>query len=257
MEDFRTGDPRAGEGADRQERGDRAGGLEGRLRGQVPARRGRARGVLLAEGVACYRNFLRGLLDLTDNLVQGAVVLPADVVRHDEDDPYLVVAADKGTASFSDYANQVSAEYGFWLADAFASGGSVGYDHKKMGITRAAPGRRSSATSARWARTSSGALQRRPASATCRAMLGNGMPCCRSRSAWWGLRTTARSIFIDPDPDPARSWDERARMSRCRARAGRLRPRADFAGRRGGRAAPSRSRCRPRRARRSTSGPRP
>jgi NAD-specific glutamate dehydrogenase len=134
---WRTSAPRSGpgEGADRQERGDRAGGLQGRLRGQEPRPPSqRARG-LLAEGVACYRNFLRGLLDLTDNLVQGAVVPPADVVRHDEDDPYLVVAADKGTASFSDYANQVSAEYGFWLGDAFASGGSVGYDHKKMGIT--------------------------------------------------------------------------------------------------------------------------
>ncbi|MFZ2853817.1 MAG: NAD-glutamate dehydrogenase [Rhodocyclaceae bacterium] len=93
------------------------------------------RDALLHEGVACYHLFLRGLLDLTDNLVGGQVVPPPDVVRHDDDDPYLVVAADKGTASFSDYANGVSKEYGFWLGDAFASGGSVGYDHKKMGIT--------------------------------------------------------------------------------------------------------------------------
>ena len=89
----------------------------------------------MKEGVACYQIFLRGLLDLTDNLVAGKVVPPKDVVRHDADDPYLVVAADKGTATFSDIANGVSKEYGFWLDDAFASGGSVGYDHKKMGIT--------------------------------------------------------------------------------------------------------------------------
>ena len=92
-------------------------------------------GAILAEGVACYRTFIRGLLDITDNIVDGAVVPPEQVVRHDADDPYLVVAADKGTATFSDYANGVSAEYGFWLRDAFASGGSAGYDHKKMGIT--------------------------------------------------------------------------------------------------------------------------
>src|SRR6185295_4490098 len=93
------------------------------------------REAFLAEGQECYRNFLRGLLDVTDNLVGGKVVPPKDVVRHDEDDPYLVVAADKGTASFSDIANDVSAAYHFWLGDAFASGGSAGYDHKKMAIT--------------------------------------------------------------------------------------------------------------------------
>ena len=87
------------------------------------------------EGVECYKTFLRGMLDVTDNLVDGKVVHPDNTVRHDEDDPYLVVAADKGTASFSDIANGVAAEYGFWLDDAFASGGSVGYDHKAMGIT--------------------------------------------------------------------------------------------------------------------------
>jgi glutamate dehydrogenase len=88
-----------------------------------------------AAGVASYTQFLSGLLDVTDNRVGDAVVPPANVVRYDEDDPYLVVAADKGTASFSDIANGVSSDYGFWLGDAFASGGSVGYDHKKMGIT--------------------------------------------------------------------------------------------------------------------------
>ena len=87
------------------------------------------------EAIACYRIFISGLLDITDNLKDGGVVPPANVVRHDEDDPYLVVAADKGTATFSDIANGIAIDYGFWLGDAFASGGSAGYDHKKMGIT--------------------------------------------------------------------------------------------------------------------------
>ncbi|OIJ65905.1 NAD-glutamate dehydrogenase [Streptomyces mangrovisoli] len=89
----------------------------------------------LAEGIASYRMFISALLDITDNLVAGEVVHPADVVRHDEDDTYLVVAADKGTATFSDIANEVAQSYDFWLGDAFASGGSAGYDHKGMGIT--------------------------------------------------------------------------------------------------------------------------
>ena len=93
------------------------------------------RDAALKEGIACYQTLLRGLLDLTDNLVAGKIVPPPHLVRHDPDDPYLVVAADKGTATFSDIANGVSREYGFWLDDAFASGGSVGYDHKKMAIT--------------------------------------------------------------------------------------------------------------------------
>lgn len=89
----------------------------------------------MAEGVACYKSFISGLLDITDNLVAGVIVPPKDVIRYDGDDPYLVVAADKGTATFSDYANEMSHKYGFWLGDAFASGGSAGYDHKKIGIT--------------------------------------------------------------------------------------------------------------------------
>ncbi|MBT9530518.1 MAG: NAD-glutamate dehydrogenase, partial [Pseudomonas sp.] len=88
-----------------------------------------------AEAIACYRIFISGLLDITDNLKEGVVVPPLNVVRHDKDDPYLVVAADKGTATFSDIANGIAAEYDFWLGDAFASGGSAGYDHKGMGIT--------------------------------------------------------------------------------------------------------------------------
>src|SRR5205814_4723579 len=93
------------------------------------------REALMKEGVACYQTFLRGMLDITDNSRGHEVIPPRDVVRRDDNDPYLVVAADKGTATFSDIANAVSAEYGFWLGDAFASGGSAGYDHKAMGIT--------------------------------------------------------------------------------------------------------------------------
>lgn len=90
---------------------------------------------IMAEGITCYQLFIRGLLDITDNYKEGQVVKPQNVICYDEDDPYLVVAADKGTATFSDIANAISLEYQFWLGDAFASGGSVGYDHKKMGIT--------------------------------------------------------------------------------------------------------------------------
>ena len=95
----------------------------------------REREAWLAEGLACYQLFVTSLLDVTDNIVGGVVVPPADVVRYDGDDPYLVVAADKGTATFSDAANKISVDAGFWLGDAFASGGSAGYDHKAMGIT--------------------------------------------------------------------------------------------------------------------------
>ncbi len=91
--------------------------------------------ILREKSVECYKSFIRGMLDITDNVVDGEIIPPENVIRYDEDDPYLVVAADKGTASFSDYANQIASEYNFWLGDAFASGGSAGYDHKKMGIT--------------------------------------------------------------------------------------------------------------------------
>ena len=174
-----------------------------------PAEGGRE--ALLAEGIACYRNFLRGLLDLTDNLVQGAVVPPADVVRHDEDDPYLVVAADKGTASFSDYANEVSAEYGFWLGDAFASGGSVGYDHKKMAITA----RGAWEAVKRHFREMGKNIQEEPFTAAgvgdmSGDVFGNGM--LLSKQTRLIAAFDHRHIFIDPDPDPARSWEERARI---------------------------------------------
>ncbi|REL29708.1 NAD-glutamate dehydrogenase [Thalassotalea euphylliae] len=96
---------------------------------------GGTRQEIFEAGQECYKTFIRGLLDITDNIIKGDIISPIDVVRHDEDDPYLVVAADKGTATFSDIANGISDEYNFWMGDAFASGGSVGYDHKGMGIT--------------------------------------------------------------------------------------------------------------------------
>jgi glutamate dehydrogenase len=100
---------------------------------QPPKEGGRP--AFMAEGIECYKTYVRGMLDITDNQIGGKIIAPKNVVRRDEDDPYLVVAADKGTATFSDIANAISIEYGHWLGDAFASGGSAGYDHKKMGIT--------------------------------------------------------------------------------------------------------------------------
>src|SRR5262249_13621785 len=96
---------------------------------------GAARDQALSESIACYRSLIANLLSLTDNLKDGQVVPPGDTIRLDTDDPYLVVAADKGTATFSDIANELAVSHGFWLGDAFASGGSAGYDHKKMAIT--------------------------------------------------------------------------------------------------------------------------
>src|SRR5207249_7367157 len=96
---------------------------------------GDSREAIQAEGVRAYTRFISSLLDITDNLEDDKVIAPSDTVRRDGDDPYLVVAADKGTATFSDTANGISSKHGFWLDDAFASGGSAGYDHKKMGIT--------------------------------------------------------------------------------------------------------------------------
>ncbi|MDR3098473.1 MAG: NAD-glutamate dehydrogenase [Paraburkholderia sp.] len=165
----------------------------------------------MREGIACYQTFLRGLLDLTDNLANNVVVPPPEVVRHDPDDPYLVVAADKGTATFSDYANAISHEYGFWLDDAFASGGSVGYDHKKMAIT---------------ARGAWESVKRhfREMGVDTQAtdftvvgvgdmsgdVFGNGMllsPHIKLVAAF-----DHRHIFLDPNPDPATSFAERSRL---------------------------------------------
>ncbi|MDP3890897.1 NAD-glutamate dehydrogenase domain-containing protein, partial [Nocardioides sp.] len=165
----------------------------------------------LAEGVACYRTFISGLLDITDNLVDGENVPPRDVVRHDGDDSYLVVAADKGTATFSDIANGVAQDYGFWLGDAFASGGSVGYDHKAMGIT---------------ARGAWVSVQRhfREMGVDCQTedftavgigdmsgdVFGNGMLC--SEHTRLVAAFDHRDIFLDPDPDAAASYAERRRL---------------------------------------------
>jgi glutamate dehydrogenase len=169
------------------------------------------RDAFMAEGIACYRLFLSGLLDLTDNLVKGQVVPPIHVVRYDADDPYLVVAADKGTASFSDIANSVSAQYGFWLGDAFASGGSVGYDHKKMGIT--ARGAWESAK--RHFRALSHDIQSTPFTVVgigdmSGDVFGNGM--LLSNQTKLVAAFDHRHIFLDPQPDVARSLAERQRL---------------------------------------------
>ncbi len=165
----------------------------------------------LKEGVACYKDYLRGLLDITDNLVGGQVEPPPQVRRHDADDPYLVVAADKGTATFSDYANAISAEYGFWLDDAFASGGSAGYDHKAMGITA----RGAWESVKRHFREMGVDTQTTDFTVVgigdmSGDVFGNGMLLSRH------IRLVAafdhRHIFIDPDPDAASSWAERKRL---------------------------------------------
>ncbi|GGD15402.1 NAD-glutamate dehydrogenase [Nocardioides daphniae] len=165
----------------------------------------------LAEGKESYRTFIRGLLDVTDNLVEGEVVPPEGVVRHDGDDYYLVVAADKGTATFSDIANELAVERGFWLGDAFASGGSVGYDHKAMGIT---------------ARGAWVSVQRhfRERGIDCQTqeftcvgigdmsgdVFGNGLLC--SETTRLVAAFDHRDIFVDPHPDAATSYAERRRL---------------------------------------------
>lgn len=165
----------------------------------------------LDEGVHCYKTFIRGLLDVTDNLKDGAVVRPNDVVVHDEDDTYLVVAADKGTATFSDIANGISSEYDFWLGDAFASGGSQGYDHKAMGIT------------AKGAWVSVERHFREMGINTDKDdftvvgigdmagdVFGNGM--LLSKHIRLVAAFNHMHIFIDPTPDAASSWKERKRL---------------------------------------------
>ena len=169
------------------------------------------REALTAEAVACYRSFLGGLLDLTDNVVDGQVVPPAGVVRYDDDDPYLVVAADKGTATLSDVANEVSAEYGFWLGDAFASGGSHGYDHKKMGITA----RGAWESVKRHFRELGVDVQREDFTVVgigdmAGDVFGNGM--LRSRHIKLLAAFNHLHIFLDPNPDPEVSFAERERL---------------------------------------------
>jgi glutamate dehydrogenase len=163
------------------------------------------------EAIACYRMFLRSLLELTDNIVGGEVVPPERVVRYDDDDTYLVVAADKGTATFSDIANELSAQYGYWLGDAFASGGSHGYDHKQMGITA----RGAWESVKRHFRELGVDVQTTDFTAVgigdmSGDVFGNGMLC----SAHTRLIAAFdhRHVFIDPDPDPEASYAERRRM---------------------------------------------
>jgi glutamate dehydrogenase len=165
----------------------------------------------LAEGTESYRLFIRTLLSVTDNIVDGNVVHPEHVVVRDGSDPYFVVAADKGTATFSDVANAIALERHFWLGDAFASGGSVGYDHKAMGIT--AKGAWIS-VQRHFAELGTDVQTQSIRVVGCGDMsgdvFGNGMLLSKS------LKIVAafdhRHIFIDPDPDPAASWDERARL---------------------------------------------
>jgi glutamate dehydrogenase len=172
---------------------------------------GGTREAIAAEGIAAYKLFIDSLLDVTDNLVGDKVVPPDNVVRHDSDDPYLVVAADKGTATFSDTANEISTSRDFWLGDAFASGGSAGYDHKKMGIT---------------ARGAWEAVKRHfremdiDIGTTAFRVIGvgdmsgdvfgNGM--LREKTIRLVAAFDHRDIFIDPDPDPLQSFAERKRL---------------------------------------------
>lgn len=175
-----------------------------------PPRTG-GREALLEEGIACYRTLMRGLLDLTDNLSSGQVVPPPRVVRLDADDPYLVVAADKGTATFSDIANAVSEEYGFWLGDAFASGGSQGYDHKVMAITA----RGAWESVKRHFREMGRNVQTEDFTVVgvgdmSGDVFGNGM--LRSPHILLVAAFDHRHIFLDPDPDPSLSFTERQRL---------------------------------------------
>jgi glutamate dehydrogenase len=166
---------------------------------------------MMAEAAEQYGTLIRGMLDITDNIVDGQVVPPPDVVRHDGDDPYLVVAADKGTAHLSDTANAVAEEYGFWLGDAFASGGSHGYDHKKEGIT--ARGAWECVKRHFWELGKD--IQEEPFTVAgigdmSGDVFGNGMLLSRK------IRLIAafdhRHIFLDPDPDPETSYQERERL---------------------------------------------
>lgn len=169
------------------------------------------RAAIYEEGRESYKLFIRGLLDLTDNIVKGEVVRPGNMVLWDDPDPYLVVAADKGTAAFSDTANAISEEYGFWLGDAFASGGSAGYDHKVMGITA----RGAWEAVKRHFREMGKDIQSEPFTAAgvgdmSGDVFGNGM--LLSEQTKLIAAFDHRDIFIDPDPDPAKSYKERKRI---------------------------------------------
>ena len=164
-----------------------------------------------AEILACYKTFISAMLDVTDNIVADAVVPPPRVVRLDQDDPYLVVAADKGTASYSDVANEIAERYKYWLGDAFASGGSQGYDHKKMGITA-----RGAWESVRWHFAALG-IDPDTDDFTVAGIgdisgdvFGNGM--LLSEHIKLVAAFDHRHVFLDPAPDPAVSFAERRRM---------------------------------------------
>jgi len=186
-----------------------AGAKGGFVPKQMP--RNASREAVMQEGIACYKTFISALLHITDNIKEGAIVPPARVVRHEPDDPYLVVAADKGTATFSDFANAISAEHGHWLGDAFASGGSAGYDHKKMAITA----RGAWECVKRHFREMDVDIQSTPFTVAgvgdmSGDVFGNGMllsPAIRLVAAF-----DHRDIFLDPDPDPATSFAERKRL---------------------------------------------
>ncbi|MEP1552134.1 MAG: NAD-glutamate dehydrogenase [Paraglaciecola sp.] len=176
---------------------------------KLPVAKGRE--AFLKEGQECYKTFIRSLLDITDNIVDGKVVHPKDVVRLDEDDAYLVVAADKGTATFSDIANGIAEEFNFWLGDAFASGGSIGYDHKKMGITA----RGAWESVKRHFREMGKDCQ--TTDFTCVAVgdmagdvFGNGM--LLSKHTKLVVAFNHLNIFFDPDPNIETSYAERKRL---------------------------------------------
>ena len=167
----------------------------------------------MSEVIACYSTLMDGMLDLTDNLSGGKVVPPKDVIRYDGDDPYLVVAADKGTATFSDIANGISGAYGFWLGDAYASGGSAGYDHKKMGITA----RGAWESVKRHFREIGRDIQREEFTTVgvgdmSGDVFGNGMLLSKHTKLIGAFNHL--HIFVDPDPDPAKSHAERRRLFR-------------------------------------------
>ena len=169
------------------------------------------RDAVFEAGKAAYRTFIAGLLDVTDNIVDGEIVRPPNTVVHDGDDPYLVVAADKGTATFSDTANAIAVERGFWLGDAFASGGSAGYDHKVMGITA----RGGWEAVKRHFREMGVDIQTEEFTAAgvgdmSGDVFGNGM--LLSQKTRLLAAFDHRDIFIDPNPDAASSWDERKRL---------------------------------------------
>ncbi|WP_343289116.1 NAD-glutamate dehydrogenase [Wolbachia endosymbiont of Encarsia formosa] len=166
--------------------------------------------ILRDKGVECYRNFIRGMLDITDNVIDGKIIPPKNVIRYDEDDPYLVVAADKGTASFSDYANQIASEYNFWLGDAFASGGSAGYDHKKMGIT--AKGAWIAAQRHFWKMNKEIYQDVTVIGIGDMAgdLFGNGMLLSKNINLIGAFNHM--HIFIDPNPDAEKSFAERKRL---------------------------------------------